>query len=95
MPDEPQGDPVAAPSRPRRPAPPDASEAPAAKPAQQRYPVSRLRSDPTILGASTPALAAAFADADVADDDMLTRDEAAELIAASQARSVDPQPEEA
>jgi hypothetical protein len=91
---EPQGDPAAAPSRPGRATAVAASEAPAAKPVQQHYPVSRLLEDPSILGVSTPALAAALADARVSDYTLLTRAEAEALIAKSQDRPI-PIPEEA
>lgn len=50
-----------------------------------RFSVARLRSEP-ILGHSPPVLAAAFAGRDSAD--MLTREEAEQLVEKSQARRV-------
>jgi len=58
-------------------------------PREQSFPVSRLRSDPAILGGvSRATLAAALTDADVGDDDELTRPEVDELIERSQQRPV-------
>lgn len=68
----------------------------AAAPAgEQTFPVSRLRAQPEILGQSVAVVAAAFADAGVGDNDMLSRTQAEDLIKRSQERPVEPIPEEA
>jgi hypothetical protein len=56
---------------------------------EQRFPVSRLRGSPEILGHPVAVVAAAFADADVSDDDELTRSQAEVLIQRSQERPVE------
>lgn len=79
--------------------PPDAPPAPAASsrrprrrddggPREQRYPASRLRDDPAILGQSRPVLVGAFTDAGIADDDELTRAEAEDVISSFLTRPV-------
>jgi len=76
--------------------PPDAPPARAPRPRrrddsgprEQRYPVSRLRDDPAILGQSRPVLVGAFADAELADDEQLTRAEAEGIIATFLTRPV-------
>jgi hypothetical protein len=55
---------------------------------EQRFPVSRLRAVPAILGHSVAAVAAAFADAGVSETDELTRSEVEAMIKRSQERPV-------
>lgn len=55
---------------------------------EQRYPVSRLREVPEILGHSVAVVAAAFADAGVSETDEVTRSEVEAMIRRSQERPV-------
>jgi hypothetical protein len=73
---------VAEPDAPTPEAPTPEAPAPAAKaePRVRRYEASRLLSDTSILEVGRPRLAGAFADAGVADDDMLTLDEALGIV---------------